>query len=247
MKAMIRAAGFGTRRRPLTDRVPKPLLPIGGRSLIEWNLLLLRYHGFTDVVINLHHLADQIEDTIADGTHLGMRVTYSREAVILGTGGGIKCAEPFFANEGCLALNGDTLLDLDLRELVETHRQRGDVATMVVREDPEAERWGAVEIDEEQRVIRITGQGLPDHEATEKVMFAGVHVMQPKLLAYIPAGQPSSIIDAYARAINAGDRIMGYRMHGYWSDVGTPARYEQVQRDVAGGLLRLENRLLPVR
>ena len=96
MKAMILAAGRGTRLQPLTDSTPKPLLPIGGKPMIEWSLLLLRQYGIREVLINLHYLGDQIDEAIGDGSRLDLRVSYSREATILGTGGGIKQAEPFF-------------------------------------------------------------------------------------------------------------------------------------------------------
>ena len=239
---MVLAAGFGMRLRPLTDTIPKPLLPIAGKPLIEWTLRLLRRHGITEVMVNLHHLGDQIEHTLGNGSRLGMRLSYSREAVLLGTGGGVKQAEPFFGGEPFIVLNGDTLLELDLGTLIEFHRQRGGLATMVVRQDPEVDRWGVVEVDEDQRVFRINGRGRQDSEPTHRFMFAGVQVMQPRLLRNVPLGQESSIIDAYVRAIVNGDLISGYRMDGYWSDVGTLARYQQAERDAGAGLVTLDAR-----
>ncbi len=242
MKAMILAAGFGMRLRPLTETIPKPLLALAGKPMIEWTLLLLRRHGIMDVMVNLHYLGDRIERTLGDGSRFGMRVSYSREAVILGTGGGIKQVEPFFAQEPFLVLNGDTLLDLDLGALVEFHRHQDALATMVVRRDPEVDRWGAVEVGERHRVIRINGQGLHHPGPTQCVMFAGVHVIHPRLLRNLPSGRESSIIDAYVSAIKDGDLIAGYSMEGYWSDVGTLARYQQAERDVEAGLVALKAR-----
>ncbi len=242
MKAMILAAGFGMRLRPLTETLPKPLLPIAGKPLIEWTLLLLRRHGVMEVMINLHHLGDQIEHRLGDGSRFGMRLSYSREAAILGTGGGIKQAEPFFEWDPFIVLNGDTLLELDLGALVGFHRQQGALATMVVRQDPEVERWGAVEVGEEHRVLRINGRGLPRSEPVDRFMFAGVHVMHPRLLRNVPLGQEASIIDVYVSAIVNGDTISGYPMEGYWSDVGTLARYQETQREVEAGLVTLDAR-----
>src|SRR5579883_2046619 len=111
MRAIILAAGLGTRLRPLTNNLPKPLLPIAGAPLIVWNLLLLRRHGVTEVIVNLHHLGHLIEQELGDGSRFGMTLAYSHEPVILGTGGGIKQAEPFFKGEPFLVLNGDTLLE----------------------------------------------------------------------------------------------------------------------------------------
>ena len=127
---MILAAGLGTRLRPLTNTIPKPLLPIAGTPLIVWNLLLLKRHGFHDVVINLHHLGPMIEQVVGNGSRYGLRIIYSREPAILGTGGGLKQAEPHFSGESVLVLNGDTLVELDLGALCTFHQQRdarGDV------------------------------------------------------------------------------------------------------------------------
>ena len=239
MKAMILAAGLGTRLRPLTDTVPKPLLRVAGTPLIEWNLLLLRRYGITDVVINLHHLGALIEAHLGDGTRLAMRLSYSHEAVALGTGGGIKRVESFFGGEPFLVLNGDTLLELDLEALVRFHCGREALATMVVRADPDPDQWGAVEVDDDQRVVRITGRGRKDVAQPQKRMFAGVHVIHPRLLASVPPDQESSIIDAYVREIESRATILGFEMHGYWSDVGTPERYAQTQRDAEAGLITL--------
>ncbi|MDE3243612.1 MAG: nucleotidyltransferase family protein [Nitrospirota bacterium] len=243
MKAMILAAGLGTRLRPLTETQPKPLLPVAGTPLIVWNLLLLRRHGVTEVLINLHHLGPMIEQTLGDGRRYGLTLTYSHEPAILGTGGGIKQAEPFFEGHPFLVLNGDTLLELDLGALMQAHRERGALATMVLREDPDVERWGPVTVDQAGRILSITGRGRTGSGAAQRLMFAGVHVMHPRLLREVPAGRESSIIDAYVRAITEGEPVYGYRMAGYWSDVGTPERYAQAQRDAEAGLIALAGRV----
>lgn len=243
MKAMILAAGLGTRLRPLTDGMPKPLLPVGGTPLIVWNLLLLRRHGFRDVIINLHYRGSMIEEALGDGSQFGLRITYSKETTILGTGGGIKQAESYFDGEPVLVLNGDTLVELDLEELMAFHFAEEAVATLVTREDGDAVRWGLVEMGTGQRIIRITGKGLEQAGPTIPRMFAGIHILDLRLLQDVPRGTAVSIIDPYVAAIKRGERVLGYDMHGYWSDVGTIARYEQAQHDVREGLIRLEDRL----
>ncbi|MGE3152876.1 MAG: NDP-sugar synthase [Nitrospiraceae bacterium] len=242
MKAMILAAGLGTRMRPLTNTVPKPLLPVGGTPLIVWNLLLLRRHGFREVVINLHHLGPLIEHALGDGGRFGMRISYSREPVILGTGGGIKQVESFFNGRPGLVLNGDTLFELDLSELVEFHQVREAAATLVLREDPDAAQWGLVEIDGARRILRINGQGRESREESFPRMFAGVHLLHPRLLRSLRAGQPSSIIEAYLSAIARDEPVLGFDLTGYWSDIGTPERYAQAERDVANGRISLAAR-----
>ena len=245
MKAMILAAGLGTRLRPLANTIPKPLLPISGTPLIVWNLLLLKRHGFQDVVINLHHLGPMIEQTLGNGSRYGVRIIYSREPVILGTGGGLKQAEPHFSGESVLVLNGDTLVELDLGALCAFHQQRSATATLVVREDPEAARWGLLEMDLDNRIVRITGRGKSESGPTQPRMFAGIHILHPRLLRDVPKGKESSIIDPYVAAIQRGERVLGYDSQGYWSDIGTPERYAQAEHDASAGRITLAARQRP--
>ena len=164
MKAMILAAGLGTRLRPLTDTIPKPLLPVEGLPLIVWNLLLLRAGGIREVIINLHYLGSMIEEALGDGSRWDMRITYSHEAELLGTGGGLKAAEWFFDGQPFLVMNGDTLIDLDLQAFLDFHDVQGGVATLVLRDDPQAAQWGAVETDAQGHILRIIGQGIEERE-----------------------------------------------------------------------------------
>jgi len=195
MKAMILAAGFGKRLRPLTEKCPKPLLPVGGTPLIVWNLLLLRRYGLRDVMINLHYLGHRIQATLGDGTAWGMRIAYSVEQDILGTGGGLKRAEWFFDKKPFLVLNGDILIDLNLKNLMEYHARSGGIATMVLRDDPDVEQWGVVETDRQDRVLTINGDGWSGEKRkseTLRRMFAGVHVIHPKLLCHETTEEASS-------------------------------------------------------
>ena len=243
MKAMILAAGLGRRLRPLTNTIPKPLLPISGTPLIVWNLLLLKRHGFHDVIINLHHLGPMIEQALGNGSKYGVRIHYSHEPVILGTGGGIKQAEPCFSGEPVLVLNGDTLFEIDLEALCQFHRQRKASATLVLRSDADAARWGVIEVADDDRIVRITGRGKPDACPTQSRMFAGIHILHPRLLRDVSKGKESSIIDAYVAAIQRDELVLGYEMKGYWSDVGTPERYAQAEQDATKGAIRLGDRL----
>ncbi len=242
MKAMVLAAGIGTRLRPLTNSLPKPLLPLGPHPLLVWNLLLLRKHGISEVMINLHYLGEQIQAIIGDGSQWGLHVTYSVEPVLLGTGGGLKQVESFFEGEPFLVVNGDTVFDLDLSAMIAHHRQADAIATMVLRDDSDVEQWGVIETDPQDRVLTITGRGQSASVAREAMirrMFAGIHVIDPVLLRHIPQGVPSSIIDAYVLWLERGAMVSSYLLTGYWSDVGTPERYAQIQQDFDSGLLRL--------
>ena len=242
MKAMVLAAGLGIRLRPLTESVPKPLLPLGPYPLLVWNLLLLRRHGVEHVMINLHYLGEQIRHTLGDGSQWRMRLSYSDEPVLLGTGGGIKRVEEFFDDGPFLVLNGDTIADLDVSQLVAYHRNKEALATMVLRDDPDVERWGVIETDGDDRVLRIQGKGCTSQEkdvAPCRRMFAGIHVLDPFMLRHVPPGIFSSIIDAYVWWLERGAMVAGYVFSGYWSDVGTPERYAQIQRDVETGILNV--------
>jgi NDP-sugar pyrophosphorylase family protein len=243
---MILAAGLGVRLRPLTDRTPKPLLPIAGRPLLVWNLLLLKRHGITDVLINLHHLGDQIVQAVGDGSRLGLRVAYSHEPELQGTGGGIRQATPFLKDDPFLVLNGDTLSACDLTGLIAAHRAGTAVATLALREDPEAAVWGPVTVDTDLRILQIngapplqTGGRIPVPTTVGRpYMFAGIHVMEPAVLDAIPPG-PGSIIDVYHALLEKSLALRGWRMNGYWSDIGTRERYEQAERDAAEGRLTI--------
>ena len=244
MKAVILAGGLGSRLKPFSEIIPKPLLPVGGTPLIIWNLLLLKRYAFHDVVINLHHLGPVIEQALGNGSQFGLRIIYSQEPMILGTGGGIKQAEPYFSGEPVLVLNGDTLVELDLEALCAFHCTRKAVATLVLREDPDAARWGLVEVGADDRIVRITGRGLPSVVPTTPRMFAGIHILNTRLLRDVQKGVASSIIDPYVAAIERGDAVLGYDLKGYWSDVGTAERYTQAEHDARAGLIRLEDRRL---
>ena len=240
MKAMILAAGLGTRLRPLTETIPKPLLPVGGMPLIVWNLLLLRAAGIRDVIINLHYLGGMLEGELGDGADLDMQISYSREPELLGTGGALKAVESFFEGEPFLVMNGDTLIDLEISTLVDFHDGHGGVATLVLRDDPKAVQWGAVDVDAQGRILRINDRGLDKMSAptvTHTRMFAGVHILHPSIVEDAPTGKPFSIIDSYTRALANGSSLLGFVSTGYWSDIGTVERYTQAQADVEAGLI----------
>ncbi len=240
MKAMILAAGLGTRLRPLTDTIPKPLLPVGGMPLIVWNLLLLRAGGIREVMINLYYLGSMIEEALGDGTRWDMQIAYSYEPELLGTGGGLKAVEEFFEGTSFLVMNGDTLINLDLSAFLDFHHSQDGVATLVLRDDPQAEQWGPVESDAQDLILRINGRGR-DRVSSPTVahtrMFAGVHILHPSILDNAPTGKPFSIIDSYTQALAGGSRLLGFVYAGYWSDIGTVERYAQAQADVAAGLM----------
>jgi len=241
MRAMILAAGLGMRLRPLTETTPKSLLSIAGRPILAWNLLLLKHHGITDVIINLHHLGEQIVQALGDGSRLGLRVAYSHEPEIQGTAGGIRQAAPFLKDGPFLVLNGDTLSQCDLTALVAAHRAGKALATLALRKDPAATTWGPVTVGPDSRILQINGKPPLAPQAKPLPapgMFAGIHVMEPDILDTITPG-PGSIIDVYHALLGKGLVLRGWWMTGYWSDIGTRERYEQAERDAAEGRLAI--------
>ena len=239
MKAMILAAGLGTRLRPLTDHLPKPLLSLEGRPLIEYTLRLLRKYALTEVVINLHYQGDKIKQTLGDGSRWGMKIRYSEESQILGTGGGIKKMARFLSEEPFLVINSDILVEIRLDRLIEFHQRQKAGATLVLREDPEVDRWGAVGIDSHHRIRQFLGKPDWKGEALAKRMFAGIHVMDPRVLTYIPDQGFSNIIDAYVEMLQKGEPLLGHAFQDYWTDIGTPERYRNAQEDLKEKKVRL--------
>ncbi len=254
---MILAAGFGTRLGPLTRLRPKPMLPICGAPLVRWAVWWLRHHGVREIVINLHHMGEQIEAEIGDGRALGVAVTYSRESgMILGTGGGLRHARGLLeqdADTPIVVVNGKIMLDLDLMAVLARHRASGAEATMVLRPDPEAARWGSLRLDAGGRVAEFL-RARPRHgPATPEplgppLMFTGVHVFQPRLLDRIPPeGEQCVVRTAYRELFHEGRGLHGFETHDYWWEHSTVARYLQGVENVLSGVARLAHAGGPVR
>jgi len=233
LKAMVLAAGRGERLRPLTDRLPKPMIPVAGKPLLHYTLTYLKNCGIDEVVINLHHLARTIRDYLGDGSAWGLRIVYSFERSLLGTGGGIQKASPYFIGETFVVMNADILLEADLREVLRFHRESQAAVTLVLREDPDVDRYGAIEIDSDGCVREFLGKlGLPKRPR-KRLMFTGLHVLEPVVFSYMPLDlSVFSITDVYVNMLRAGERISGYEMQGFWTDLGTQDRYRRLQRMV---------------
>ncbi|MEK7825896.1 MAG: nucleotidyltransferase family protein [Nitrospirota bacterium] len=239
MKAMILAAGLGTRLRPITNNTPKPIIPVGDRPLIEYLLLLLKKYGIKDIIINLHHLGEKIENALGDGSRWGIRISYSREEIILGTGGGIKKAQAFLSDSAFLVINGDILIDINIDNLLEFHQRHGGIATMVLRENDNPDLYGSVKIDKDQRVRQILDRPVCTVMDLNSYMFTGIHLIEPKIFQYIPEGQYYSVIDAYIEMLTKNEVVYGHIMKGHWSDIGTIEGYEKVSDDNRRGVIRL--------
>ena len=224
-RGMVLAAGLGTRLRPLTERLPKPLVPLLGRPIVTYALLSLRSAGITEVVVNLHHRGERLRSALGDGSELGLRLRYSQEERILGTGGGIRAVLPWLAEHGTfVVINGDTLAVADLPAALRRHRERGAAATLLLHRHPAAARYGAVGLDEGGRITGIARLLGPAPESD--LLFAGVHLVEPGVLDHLPDGEPSCVLrDGYLPARERGALLCGDAAVTHWAYLGTPARY----------------------
>jgi MurNAc alpha-1-phosphate uridylyltransferase len=214
MKVMLLAAGRGERMRPLTDACPKPLLPVAGKPLIAWQLERLAAAGFTEVVINLSWLGEQIASALGDGAQHGVQIQYSREPwPALETGGGIFNALPLLGKEPFLLVNGDVYTDVDFAQLRLTP---GDLAQLVLVTNPEHHPRGDFWLDDAGRIV------ADGSEVTRRLTYSGVAVVHPELLAGAPGGR-FALLPWLEKARQA--RRLGAEHHkGRWLDVGTPER-----------------------
>lgn len=227
MKAMVLAAGLGTRMRPLTLLKAKPALPVLNRPLIQWTLDLLAHHGVTEVVINLHHLPRTVMQAVGSGRRFGLRVEWSHEARILGTGGGPRKARDFFGDEPFFLVNGDVLFDFDLTDLLRRHRAAGSRATLALLANPEPRRYSPIVTGTGGWVRSLAG--LPRPARGHPALFTGVHVLDPALLERLPEGPCDIVRDLYAPLIDEGEDVLGVRLRGAWYDLGSPALYLRSQ------------------
>ncbi|MDH3604151.1 MAG: NDP-sugar synthase, partial [Candidatus Tectomicrobia bacterium] len=239
MKAMILAAGLGTRLMPLTERCPKPLLPMLLSPILDHILRQLKQCQITEVVVNLHHHAEQLRDWLGDGSRWGVQIHLSHEVDILGSAGALKRAEAWLRDEPFFVVNADVLADIDLPTLWQWHCEREALVTMVLRPDPSARQYGVVLVDADDRIHEIAGQPPPSTPvAGEETMFTGVQVVSPRVLEWIEPEQfVGTTADIYPALIAAGERVLGYRYTGYWMDVGSPERYRQAHWDLIDGAL----------
>ncbi len=225
---MVLAAGFGTRLGRIGEERPKALLPVCDAPLYRYAFALLAGAGITEVVVNTHNMAEMIEEAV--GRHpAGMSVRFSREEPeILGTGGGVKAASRFFSGRTVAVVNAKLVTDLDLSLVLAEHRRMGALATMVVRPDPDAWVWGAVELDRDGMVRGVAGLRSPDApEDLTPYMFTGIALLEPEFLDVLPEGPSCIVRQGYHAHLRAGRPIAAFVHRGYWHEHSTPSRYLQ--------------------
>jgi mannose-1-phosphate guanylyltransferase len=238
MKALLLAGGLGTRLRPLTDDLPKPMVPILGKPLLERIILNLKKSGVDEVVISTHYKSDYIENYFKDRSkELGVKINYVIEETPLGTGGAIKNAESFF-DDTFLILNSDIVSDIDYADLIKYHKRRRAQVTIASIEVRDTSQYGVIEFDNKGFITAFKEKPKPG-ESNSKYINAGVYVFEPEVLKEIPANTQVSVErETYPLLLSKGYKMAIYKFTGYWMDIGTIDKYKKVHEDILKGKSR---------
>jgi len=249
MKAMVLAAGLGTRLRPLTNDRPKALVEVGGRTLLEISLARLRGFGVRQAIVNVHHFADMIVDYLKANNNFGMYIEVSREEVLLDTGGGLKKVAEFLSYSSghskkrapFILHNVDVISTIDLRRMMQLHADNQALATLAVQ-DRETSRY--LLFDERRKLCgRRKGlEGKPEMvrsaEPIHAWAFSGIHVISPRIFSLMTEAGAFSIIDTYLRLAAQGESILAFRADNYyWRDLGTPKNIAQAAQDLKNKII----------
>jgi NDP-sugar pyrophosphorylase family protein len=244
MKALILAAGLGTRLWPLTEDRTKAAIPFLNRPLIAYSVEYLAANGIRDIIVNLHHQPDSIRRALGDGSDFGVKIRYSFEPEILGTSGALNPIRESLLDDDFLVINGKIITNIDLVQAIVEHRKHDAIATLVLRENRALEHFSIVEVDERGWITRFAGfpkiaqsqaasleksrnpvtlaAGIP----AAPLMFTGVQVLSPRVFEYIPRGGFShSTVDVYPKAIAAGEAVIGHLSNRDWYEMSTLSRY----------------------
>ena len=238
MKAFILAAGLGTRLRSLGLDVPKVMVPIGGKPLLEHHLELFKRQGIREFIVNLHYLPEKITDYFGDGRKFGVSITYSHEPELLGTAGAVKKMETDLRGGSFIVFYGDNLVRVDFAPLVEFHRARQAEVTVALFASPEPWTGGVVETDSNGGVLRFVEK--PDRkQVSTNLISAGILILEPQVLDVIPAGQFYDFgRDVFPKLLAERRPVYAMEPKAYIQDVGTPERLAKAQRDFEKGALK---------
>ena len=218
---MILAAGEGTRLRPLTDNLPKPMVPLHGKPLLEYTIEWLKSDGISEIAMNLHHCPEAIVNHFGDGTKWGVQITYSLEEELLGTAGAVKKLEWFFDNT-FIVIYGDNLSNCDLNRLYDFHCQKGGVGTIVLFEREDTSSSGIVQLGDDARVTSFL-EKPGKAESFSNLINAGIYILETSVLKYIPERQSYDFgRELFPQLLSAGEKLYGYVMSAeeqlYWAD-----------------------------
>jgi mannose-1-phosphate guanylyltransferase len=237
---MLLAAGLGTRLRPLTYEVPKPMVPVLGIPVMEHILRLLARHGLDDVIANLHYFPEQIEGRFGDGSQWGIKLRYSFEEELLGTAGGVRNVRDHFGGETFLIISGDALTDVDLTALLRRHKEAGGIGTLALKRVDDPSQLGVVILAEDGRVQGF--QEKPDPaEALSDLGNCGIYVFEPEIFDYFP--EPDFVDwaqDVFPALLEQDVPFYGHEIADYWNDIGNIKEFRQGNFDALSGEVRVD-------
>jgi mannose-1-phosphate guanylyltransferase len=234
MKAMVLAAGLGTRLRPLTYEITKPMVPVLDRPVMEHILDLIDRHSFDGTIANLHYFPDTIRE------YFGERISYSFEQELLGTAGGVRACREFFGDEPFLVISGDALTDIDLSAFAKRHREAGGIATLVVKRVPDTREYGVVLHDRDGRITGFQEKPQPD-EALSDLGNCGIYMFDPRIFDYFPETPfVDWAKDVYPALLESDVPFYIHELSEYWNDVGSLAELRQGTFDALQGKLHLQ-------
>jgi dTDP-glucose pyrophosphorylase len=222
---VVMAGGQGQRLRPLTNDLPKPMLPVGEQPLLEITVRRLVAHGLRELFLSVHYLGDRIEEHFGDGSAFGCHIRYLREPRPLGTGGALGLL-PERPRHPLLVINGDLITDLNFSAMLAAHARHGGAATMCVREYTHEVPYGVVRVHDD----RVAG--LEEKPVRRDLINAGIYVLDPRLLALVPNGEPYPLTRLMEDAMAGGETVVPFVVHERWLDIGRPGDYEQVRKGV---------------
>lgn len=245
MKALVLAAGLGERVRPLTEKIPKPMLEVGGRPLIHYALGMLRRAGITEIAINVHYLAGAIEKGLGSGAALGVNLTYVPEPILSGTGGPLNALKDYLRDGSFVIANSDGILDLDLSAMIAFHRDRGAILTMALHATPSQD--ALIDSDSRVRRMRLVKTRTPlvyddypreltgiDPASLTAYMYCGAIVAEPQVFEMIPASPPWGLMTGLiAPMVARGLPVFGYVHRGLFRTVNDVASYEALRKEFA--------------
>ena len=240
MKALILAAGMGTRLEPLTLAVPKPMVPVVCKPVMEHNLELLRRYGFTDITANLHYFPEQVENYFSDGSAFGVKLSYSYEDTLLGTAGGVRRMGRELDNirETFLVLSSDALTDINLKRLVAFHKKKKAIATIALQPVSDTSEFGVVATDDLDKITAFQEKPSKE-EAISNLVNTGIYVFEPEILDMISEGHYDFGRQLFPELVKRNLPFYGYKMVEYWADVGSLAFYKQANFDILKGFARI--------
>lgn len=239
MRAMIMAAGAGTRLMPLTKKVPKPMVPVANRPLMENILGVLKAHGFDEIIANLHCQSPLIKGYFHDGRDFDVELIYSEEEKLMGTAGGVRrCA--WFFQDTFVVMSGDALTDVNLTDLVAVHKRKGALATIALKPVENVENYGVVIIDEDERIRSFQEKPRPD-QALSRVVNTGIYVFEPEVFRHIPEEEFYDFgKQVFPHLVKIGAPFYGHVTEDYWCDVGDIDTYRRAHADVLAGKVKYE-------